>query len=251
MQVFGINAHESWNGLFNDNRFVEKLNKIEQKLRNIQMDVQKPGCRNDIPYTYFPEYNYIMRFMEQDLLNTKCVMLGMEPYASWYMKENGVLPIATGRSFEIGNVDSWQQKFKQSSLRNILKTVYYNRTSQKKSLEEIRIEIMDGTFSISEPHIWFDKLEASGVIFLNATLTVSPGVPDSHTKMWESAMSDIIQYIDQTAHVKWLLCGSQAKQRAVSVLGTKPNMYFSCHPRLPQFVDENIFQYVPEISWCV
>lgn len=232
--------HPSWDLLLTDD-FMSKLYEIETILEAMPV-------MND--YRYFPEKENIMRFMKQDLSKIKCIILGMEPYASWYENENGeIVPVATGRSFEIDNVYSWQQKFKQSSLRNILKTVYYNETGVIKSLDEIREEMSAGDFVMSSPHEWFDELEQSGVMFLNATLTVEPNKPDSHTKMWENVMNDIIKYIDSNADAKWLLFGNKAQSRIIYALGEQLNIYKCCHPRLAEFVNENIFAKIPEIDW--
>ena len=174
----------------------------------------------------------------------------MEPYASSFTDKNGdKIPVATGRSFEVANVNDWQQKFKQSSLRNILKTIYYNDSGKIISLEQIRQEIAVGNFTVSRPHEWFNRLESQGVLFLNASLTVEPGKPDSHTALWHPAMDIIIRYIDESANVKWLLFGKLAQERIIDVLGDVENLYMCCHPRLPAFVRENIFQFVNEINW--
>lgn len=235
MSILETNIHRSWDDLVYSNDFLTEMADIEQKLESC--------C-------YFPDEKKIMRFMEQDLNSIKCVIIGMEPYASWYEASDGtIVPVATGRSFEVANVNSWQQKFKQSSLRNMLKTIYFNKTNELKSLEEIRRDISNGTFQISEPHEWFDNLENQGVMFLNATLTVEKDKPDSHTKEWKSAMDMIIKYIDQKVNPKWLLFGNKAQERIIDAIGDKENLYKCCHPRLPEFVKENIFQYVPEIEW--
>lgn len=237
-------VHQSWNPLLTED-FLEKLENIESKLESLS--VHSSG------YAYFPKKENVMRFMSQDVTDIKCVILGMEPYPSWYVDETGsFIPVATGRSFEIANVSDWTQKFKQTSLRNMLKTVYSNEIGKKKSVEDIRAEIIDGLFPISQPHEWFDALEKEGVMFLNASLTVEPINPDSHAYLWKDVMNTIISYIDENAKdVKWLLFGNRAQERLIDSLGDKSNMCKCSHPRLAKFVDENVFKEVPEIKWNV
>lgn len=242
MSLLPKNIHPSWDELLTDD-FKSKLDIIENAIE--AEPVHNTG------YKYFPEKQNIMRFLSQDLNSLKYIIVGMEPYPSWYTDENNdIKPVATGRSFEIANVTDWCQKFKQSSLRNMLKTVYVNETGKNETLEEIREHILDGTFNISKPHDWFSKLEQQGVLFLNATLTVKPDVVDSHMNLWKDAMNDIIRYINDKGNVKWLLFGDKAKARVYSVIGTKNCMSY-CHPRLGRFIKINPFGDIPDIKWYV
>lgn len=240
MSLLPHTIHESWNDLLTED-FISRLNEIEQKLDSLP--------NQDCGYAYFPVKDKIMRFMEQDLKSLKSVILGMEPYPSWYIDASGkLLPVATGRSFEIANITSWKEKFRQSSLRNILKTIYFNETGKHKSLSEIRDEIQSGEFTISEIKDWFDVMNNAGVLFLNASLTVVPLNPNSHADIWSNIMNDIIKYIDAEASVKWLLFGAKAQNRVNDVI-PDCEKYTCCHPRLAQFENENVFKNVPEIKW--
>lgn len=231
----------SWNSLLT-NEFKQKVEDIGKILEALPID-ETSG------YRFFPEAVNVLRFLTQDLRQVKCIILGMDPYPSWYEKNNKILPVATGKSFEVGNIESWQQKFKQSSLRNILKTIYLNETGEKIGLQELRNKLKNHEVAISEPHEWFDSLQRQGVIFLNATLTVQPGIADSHTKLWADIMTEVIQYIDSDHDIKWLLFGNKAQERIITAIGDKENIFKCCHPRLAEFVDENIFQHVPGIDW--
>lgn len=103
-----LNIHSSWEELLTKDN-IKLLDEIEEKIGN----------------NYYPATKNVLRFLEQDLNKIKCIIVGMDPYPSCYTdKNNNILPIATGRSFEVANLTSWQDKFKQSSLRNILKTLY-------------------------------------------------------------------------------------------------------------------------------
>ena len=191
-----------------------------------------------------------MRFLEIDLNSVNYIILGMDPYPSWYEIDGTILPVATGRSFEVGNLNSWQQKFNQKSLQNILKTIYFNKTGEKVRLAEIRELMADNRFTISPPHQWFDNLEAQGILFLNATLTVKPGSPDSHTQDWQNIMTQVIRYVNAN-QVCWLLFGVKAQNRVQEALLGDYLAHTCCHPRNARFVDENIFQYAADIDWCV
>lgn len=196
---------------------------------------------------YYPAPENVLRFLNNDLNNVKYVIVGMEPYPSSFIRDGKEIPVATGRSFEVANVESWQQKFKQSSLRNILKTIYYNETGEYKPLAEIRKKIATGEFPIKEPPAWFDSLEAQGVMFLNATLTVKPAAVDSHTKIWAGFMDRLIRHIDGKG-CTWLLWGNKASDRVLPLV-KRENAITACHPRLAGFVKENCFAKTEGINW--
>lgn len=201
---------------------------------------------------FFPIEDNVLRFLKADFNNLKYIIVGMEPYPSSFEKEGIIIPEATGRSFEVASINSWQDKFKQSSLRNILKTIYFNDTGTIKSLSEIREEITSGDFKILKPHEWYDDLENQGVLFLNASLTVEANNVGSHTKLWDDFMKSLIEYIDKNSSAKWLLWGNDAKNRVYDLVNHE-NCILSCHPRLAKFVEENCFQYTKDINWkgCV
>lgn len=224
--------HPSWNVFLTD--------EIRNEISKIETEINKTG--------YFPEKKNILRFMENDLNNVKVIIVGMEPYPSYYEDNK---PEATGRSFEVASVKDWNQKFKQSSLRNILKTVYFNETGRNEKLEVIRKEIQDGSFSISSPEKWFDNLEKQGVLFLNATLTVIPENVDTHTALWEKFINELILYIEEkNQNVIWFLWGQKAQDRILPFI--KEEKAVCCHhPRLTEFVTENCFGKVKDIVWKI
>ena len=231
MSIIPKTWHSSWNAFMTES-IIEELKEIESKIgKNI-----------------YPEEKNVLRFLNNDLNNVKCIIVGMDPYPSSFSKNGKEIPIATGRSFEVQNIENWQQKFKQSSLRNILKTIYYNKTGQKKSMEELRDMIEKKEFCIKQPKEWFDSLENQGVLFLNASLTVEPGKPDSHRKIWNKFMTKLIKYISQNKNIKWLLWGDKAKTRVLPIID-ESTAIISQHPRLDGFVKENCFKEIKEINW--
>ncbi len=224
--------HSSWNKFFTE--------QISEEYKKILKTIERDG--------FFPSKENILRFMESDLNNVKVVIVGMEPYPSYYMEDGILKPEATGRSFEVASVKNWSQKFKQSSLRNILKTIYFNETGKNASMEQIRKEIENGTFKMLQPKEWFDNLEKQGVLFLNATLTVIPEKVDTHTKLWENFMNSLISYIEENANVKWFLWGSKAQERILPLV-KREHCILNKHPRLPEFVSENCFKEEARIKW--
>ena len=224
--------HQSWNNFFTE--------EIKKEYEKIKEQIKKDG--------FFPSEKNILRFMDTDLNNVKVVIVGMEPYPSYYT-ENGIMkPEATGRSFVVASVKNWSQKFKQSSLRNILKTIYFNETGNNASIEQIRKEIVNGVFPMLQPKEWFDDLENQGVLFLNATLTVIPEHVDTHTKLWEKFMNALIIYIEKNTNVKWFLWGGKAQERILPLVD-KNHCILTRHPRLPEFVVDNCFKEEKDIVW--
>lgn len=199
---------------------------------------------------FYPAEDKVLRFLETDFTKLQYIILGMEPYPTAYEKDGILIPEATGRSFEVSSMKdkTWISKFKQSSLRNLLKTVYLNDTGEKKSLSQIREEIQNGQFFIENPAEWFDTMERQGVLFLNASLTVEPNHVGSHSKLWEDFMKDLILHINKNSKAHWLLWGNTAIER-ISGLVEERCCIKTCHPRLARFVDENCFQYTKNINW--
>lgn len=237
MSIIPNNWHSSWDDFMSaENIYKQKVTLLE--LKNIEKQLGE----------IFPLEENVLRFLQNDLDNMKAVIVGMEPYPSSFEKDGNIFPIATGRSFEIANVTDWNQKFKQSSLRNILKTIYYNEYGEIISLETLRNKIKNNEFPIKQPKEWFDSLEQQGVLFLNATLTVEPYNVDSHTKIWYVFMNDLIVYMsNRNPNLKWLLWGNKAKERVVPHINS--NAIITCHPRLAEFVNENCFAKIKDINW--
>ncbi len=214
----------------------QKMKQLEDIINTVSKD------------TFFPIPSNIIRFAKIPAENVKCVVLGMEPYASWFCDEDGnIVPEATGRSFEVASVSRWDQPFKQTSLRNILKSLYYLHTGKLESMDTIREKISSGDFPISQPHEWFDKMEEQGVVFLNASLTVKKDKPNTHTHHWESFMTSLIEYYNSiNPDIIWILAGDKAQSRALNLV----NKAVLCpHPRVYGFVKECPFECVKDVEW--
>ena len=98
---------------------------------------------NDIEDYYFPESNKVFRFLENDINNIKYIILGMDPYPSYYIEDDIIKPIATGRSFEVSNIKSFKDKYKQKSLSMILKTLYYDKYNINIDINQLRSKIIE------------------------------------------------------------------------------------------------------------
>lgn len=216
--------NQNWNTFLNNENVKKEIIKIEKHL-NYEL--------------YFPEHDKIYRFTDIDPLKIKVIIVGMEPYASSFVENKIEFPEATGRSFEVRSLKSWEQKFKQSSLRNILKAIYKTYYHKSVSMDEIRGKIKTKEFPISEPKIWFDNLEKQGVLFLNASLTVKQHEPNTHTKLWEDFMNLLTDYLNNiNPNIIWCLFGKQAQERFQNKVN---HSLCACHPRLTEFCNTDIF----------
>ena len=234
--AFIINNHPCWDDFL-------KRNDIQNELKEIEIKIGQD---------YFPKKENIFRFMENDIKNIKYIIVGMEPYPSSFEYNGEIIPEATGRSFEVGSLrtKTWGDKFKQSSLRNILKTIYYNETNTLIDLQTLRDKISNKEFQISNPSDWFDNTEKQGVLWLNATLTVKPNMVDTHRIYWNYFMTELFKYINQiNPNVIWVLWGNAAQERVLSII-PKDNCICSVHPRLASFVNANCFKQLDQVNWC-
>lgn len=152
--------------------------------------------------------NNILRFLTVDLDKVLVILLGQDVYPA-----QGV---ATGRSFEVGNINNWGDSFRQVSLKNIIRLIHKNYNGIEdykdiKSFNDIKKEIGDGRFPIKQPEEWFNSLEKQGVLFLNSSFTCETGKANSHQKIWESFSCRLLQFISkQRPNIIWFLWGNEA-----------------------------------------
>ena len=230
--------------------FINHQKELEKIMNTISKDI------------YFPVMKNIFNFAKTPISEIESVFVGMDPYPSWknvdyydFIDDNEVIalttgekivPEATGRSFEVRSIDSWNEKFKQTSLRNILKALYYLKTKKLDSLTTIRKNINNGLFIIDKPHEWFDLMEGRGVVFLNASLTVKMDEPNSHEKLWNNFMTNLVIYINnKNPDIKWILAGKAAETRFAHLVN---NPIISSHPRINKFITECPFSRV-DLTW--
>lgn len=199
--------HPAWRPFFTARR--EQLEHILAELEN------EP---------YNPPERLIFRFAETDLSRVRAVVLGQDPYP-----QPGA---ATGRSFEVAGLSSWQGAIRQSSLRNIVRAVCRAVTGELLPWREVQARIADGRFPILPPDRLWDALEAQGVLFLNTYLTCRPGAPLSHRRLWEPFARELVAYIDAVrgADAVWFLWGADARRYGAYVL--RGRRYESRHPMM-------------------
>lgn len=82
---------------------------IDNNYKSLQSIEKKIGTN---PENFTPQKNNVLRFLKLDPVKIKVVILGQDPYPQ--------PSIATGRAFEVKNLKSWSQKFRNASLKNIL-----------------------------------------------------------------------------------------------------------------------------------
>ena len=227
--------NSNWNDFLNRKEVKKELSNINKFLKTED---------------YFPEKDKIFRFLEIDPYKIKIIIVGMEPYNSSFIRNGKEYPEATGRSFEVRSLSSWNQKFKQSSLRNMLKAIYKTYYNQDVTMEKLREKIINKDFPISQPKIWFDNMENQGVLFLNASLTVKKYKADTHTEIWENFMNLLIEYLNEiNPDIIWCLFGNKAQERFKNKVKIS---LCECHPRLSQFVNTDVcFQLKDSVNFVV
>ncbi len=211
MSLIPTDAHSSWDKFLCDD-IRDELKIIDEKIgKNIN-----------------PDYENVLRFLKRDLNKIRVVILGQDPYP-----EKGR---ATGRAFEVGDLNSWNDKFRQVSLKNIIRLLHknYNDIDEYDKIlkfSEIQEEIKEGRFNIAPPYEIFKSWEKQGVLLLNTYLTVEHGITGSHIAIWEHFSTRLLGYIsEQNSEVSWFLWGKQAEEK--SKLIKQGKFYISRHPMM-------------------
>lgn len=206
---------------------------------------------NQIGDNFNPEREFVLRFLNNDINSIKVVILGQDPYPS---------PIATGRAFEVKNLNSWTQPFKQVSLKNIVRLLYktycnIENYSDIPSFDLIKEKIRRNEFLILPPNKLFESWDKQGVLLLNTYLTCEKGVPNSHRDIWGDFAVSIIRYIARKKpQSEWFLWGKEANQ--YSYLLPQNKIHSSRHPMMcnetysNDFLKSNCFKNTSQrINW--
>lgn len=211
MSLIPKNVHPSWNKFLTDD-IISELDEIEARIgSNIN-----------------PAHDNVLRFMGCNLYDIKVVILGQDPYP-----EKGR---ATGRAFEVGDLKSWNQAFRQVSLKNIIRLIYKNYKGIEeykdiKKFSEIQKEIKEGKFSILPPDKIFKSWEKQGVLLLNTFLSVEAGVTGSHIHIWKSFSEKLLKFIsEENTNINWFLWGRMAEEKKQFIKYGK--YYISRHPMM-------------------
>ncbi len=181
-----LNIHPDWNP-FLTKEIEELLLQIEKKITSTN---------------FTPSSERVLRFLELPLQSAKVIILGQDPYP-----QPGV---ATGRAFEVGNLKSWNEPFKNISLKNILRALYKSYTCKVLIYNELR-QKFDNEFPVLPPGKLFKHWEKQGVMLLNTSFTCEPGKPGSQKTEWEEFTVKLLNFINtQAPEITWFLWGSHA-----------------------------------------
>lgn len=198
----------SWND-FLSNELVSTLRIIEKQIID--------------PETEFtPKSNNVLRFLTKSLDQVKIVILGQDPYP-----QKGV---ATGRAFEVGTLETWNEKFKNISLKNIIRAIYFAQNNEYLKYSEIKSKI-GNDFQLKVPNELFVEWEKQGVLLLNTSFTCKIGESNSHEKYWSSFTNSLLKFIAKSnENIIWFLWGNNAKS-IVNGIDIK-NKIESMHPMM-------------------
>lgn len=168
--------------------FYEKLNKHREfYIKNHELDVYPS---DDKLFKCFEFFN---------IINTKVVILGQDPY---HGKNQ-----ATGLAFGIDNSCS-----KQPSLKNI----------EKELFEDLNIKLTDQTL---------EKWAKQNILLLNCSLSVVHGKPGSDISIWSKFANNIINYINNNCeNVIFVAWGAFAHNKLKNINLNKHHLIISSHP---------------------
>lgn len=215
------------NNMYN-NIFIDSINNIDKSwkafLSNEVIDILYNYQDNilDSPNGFTPDKNRVLRFLEIPLDKIKVIILGQDPYP-----QKGV---ATGRAFEVATLNSWNDKFRNVSLKNIVRLIYktYNGETLKYS------EILNKTnedFNIQMPKTIFSNWEKQGVLLLNTSFTCRIGESNSHKAYWKDFTQLLLNYIAKNnKKIKWFLWGNNAIEIVKDI--NIENKYETMHPMM-------------------
>lgn len=228
------NIHSDWfSFLTNENRSL---------ILKIETEVEKSG--------FTPTADKVLRFLSCPLSSAKIIILGQDPYP-----QPGA---ATGRAFEVGTLKSWNQPFKNISLKNILRAVYKAYTGEVIKFNQLK-EKLDNEFPVLAPGKLFSHWEKQGVLLLNTSFTCEPGKPGSHQKLWEEFTLRLLVFIqNKDPQATWFLWGNHA-QEATKNIGLQKRIE-TMHPMMCHDAPErdsdflygsiNCFEpFIGEIDW--
>ncbi|RUT73508.1 uracil-DNA glycosylase [Ancylomarina longa] len=218
-----INIHKSWNPFLSD------------KIIGLLLEIEK----SIYPEKSTPPSNLVLRFLEMDLHSIPIIILGQDPYP-----QKGV---ATGRAFEVNGLNSWHDKFRNVSLKNILRSIYKASTGKELKYSEILTKLnegdrlpMHGDFQVLPPNqlfrFWSEK---ENILLLNTAFTCEIGKPNSHTKIWSPFTHALLQFIAKNnQNMIWFLWGNNA-QNIVKDMAI-PNKMETAHPMMCYQRDNDI-----------
>ncbi len=169
-----------------------------------------------------PKRPDIFRVFSLEPARIRVIILGQDPYPT--------PGAATGRAFEIGNLRSWSDPFRQISMKNILRSIGKVYLGDLLPWKDLLREIEEDRFSLLPPDRLFASWQDQGVFLLNTALTCLEGVSASHLNLWKPFADELIEYlVSACPDASWFLWG----RSAISALEGKSVIAFpSRHPML-------------------
>ncbi|PKQ62566.1 hypothetical protein BZG02_12675 [Labilibaculum filiforme] len=210
-----ISIHQTWTSFLTE-EIIDLIAEIE---KSIPLEISTPAP------------NLSLRFLEMNLDKIPIVILGQDPYP-----QSGV---ATGRAFEVNGLNSWHDKFRNVSLKNILRCIYKATTNETLKYSEIlsRLNegdrlVMEDDFTILPPNQLFKYWsEHENVLLLNTAFTCEIGKPNSHAKLWAPFTQKLLHYIaNANSEIIWFLWGNNAHQIVKKI--TITNKIETTHPMM-------------------
>ncbi len=229
-----MDIQEDWHSFLSE-KILRLLKKIEKKISEDN---------------YTPPGDKALRFFEFPLSFAKIIILGQDPYPQ--------AGVATGRAFEVGNLSSWDQKFKNISLKNILRALYKAYTGKILKYNDLK-EKLNTEFNILPPSCLFKHWEKEGILLLNTSYTCKTGMPGSHKKYWDDFTFLLLEYINNHfSDITWFLWGNNAREATKhlqlnnSIFLLHPMMCYELPGRKRDFLygEQNCFEpFIGEIDW--
>ncbi|MCK4661730.1 MAG: uracil-DNA glycosylase [Bacteroidales bacterium] len=180
---------------------------------------------------YTPPLEKVLRFLNVPLNKVKIIILGQDPYP-----QEGV---ATGRAFEVGTLKEWNEKFRNISLKNIIRAIYKAYSNEILGYKDI----FKKEFKILPPCEIFEYWESQGVLLLNTAFTCEIGKSNSHSKIWNDFTNSLLEYIaEKNQKAYWFLWGDNAKKVTVNIKIDKARKIVTFHPMMC-YNRENDFLY--------
>ncbi len=212
----GILIHSDWDEFLTPVRV--------QEIRRIESILVK-----ELPFTPNPEK--VLRFLSVPLQPMQVVILGQDPYP-----QPG---IASGRAFEVENLNDWHQTFRNISLQNIIRAVVKAEYGILYKFNEIRRKL-GSEIRLLPPDSLFEDWERQGVLLLNTSFTCQLNLPNSHTLLWQDFTKELLSFINRSrADLCWFLWGEHARKSVLHLENIKSIYRYHpsrCYPRANDFL---------------
>ena len=190
--------NNSWNKLFEQNNIKNMIMKINEEL-------EKEIILLDGIIDIFPYPDKILNCFDLCKLNDlKVILIGQDPY----INKDKLIPQAMGLSFSVP-----KGLILPPSLRNIYKELK----------NDLNIEIAN--------HGDLTKWGKEGVLLLNRSLTVRQGSSNSHKKIWNGFMEEVVEFInEEKENCVFILWGNDAKKIKKKIDNEKHLLLEATHP---------------------